>query len=520
MSLYLPEQKLGSHSDPGSSSQKFMLKGRQTGSMHRGHAWVFRAESHDTMMAWYSDIKELVEKTGEARNDFVRRQHARSLSGNSLKAASIGGGSSNDGMEEDEADHVPFSSEQSVRGPSVSAEAGGIDTAASGGAAAVAIGEIEDNRSEAGWRPPQRPSPGGRFPSDVNVQRGLQAPNSPSSGEISDAIHDRETMMAASTLPGSGIPFSNSTQRHTDLQPAEAPSTGNDRAGPAGSASAYQAAPITPTKPIGYQYGDFRHGGSPISGTAVQDNTSQYGEWMAPLAAGAGGAALGAAAGTHYYHNREEQPQPQSQATTVPAAVAATTHSQPPVARDPDRPVEIIDNVNRQMEDSSAVPAHGTSSPPIPVDDHQPLTAGFATGTGKPATTIEPERSLSRPRGVTESTQATSATGMTASTLVSGVDARIGHGTASSVGDRGSLSTVPTSVDDSATTPNLNNEAIFEKGHAAAIAEPVLPSEFSETTPTTTPNGDEMRPKPFHSKSVTTISELHVPGEFPRPALA
>jgi hypothetical protein len=49
MSLYLPEQKLGSHSNEGSSSNKFMLKGRQTGSMHRGHSWVFRAESYDTM---------------------------------------------------------------------------------------------------------------------------------------------------------------------------------------------------------------------------------------------------------------------------------------------------------------------------------------------------------------------------------------------------------------------------------------------------------------------------------------
>jgi hypothetical protein len=52
MSLYLPEQKLGSHSSEGSSSNKFMLKGRQTGSMHRGHSWVFRAESFETMSAW------------------------------------------------------------------------------------------------------------------------------------------------------------------------------------------------------------------------------------------------------------------------------------------------------------------------------------------------------------------------------------------------------------------------------------------------------------------------------------
>ncbi|KAF4484616.1 Phosphatidylinositol 4,5-bisphosphate-binding protein SLM1 [Colletotrichum fructicola Nara gc5] len=69
MSLYLPEQKLGSHSSEGGSSNKFILKGRQTGSMHRGHTWVFRAESHDTMMAWYEDIKVLTERTPQERSD-------------------------------------------------------------------------------------------------------------------------------------------------------------------------------------------------------------------------------------------------------------------------------------------------------------------------------------------------------------------------------------------------------------------------------------------------------------------
>ncbi|RMZ78034.1 hypothetical protein DV737_g4111, partial [Chaetothyriales sp. CBS 132003] len=156
MSLYLPEQKLGSHSDPGSSSHKFMLKGRQSGSMHRGHSWVFRAETHDTMLAWYNDIKELTEKRGEARNEFVRRSHARSLSGNSLKAPSIN--SSEGDMAEDEADQAPFAGEQSV----------------------LAAKELADDRSNAGWRPPPpRPQPGGRFPSDVNLTRGLHASMSP-----------------------------------------------------------------------------------------------------------------------------------------------------------------------------------------------------------------------------------------------------------------------------------------------------------------------------------------------------
>ena len=105
MSLYLPDQRLGSRSQPGSSSHKFMLKGKQSGNMHKGHNWVFRAETYDTMLAWFEDIRVLTEKTGEERNAFVRK-HARSLSGTSDRATI-----SSDGMEEDEADAVPYSAD-------------------------------------------------------------------------------------------------------------------------------------------------------------------------------------------------------------------------------------------------------------------------------------------------------------------------------------------------------------------------------------------------------------------------
>lgn len=158
MSLYLPEQKLGSHSQPDSTSHKFMLKGRQTGSMHRGHAWVFRAESHDTMMAWYYDIENLIGKTGEARNAYVRR-HLRTVSAGSFKASSI----SSDGvMDEDEADRTPYSADSTV----LNQEPPAPETQLS-----------------------SRPQPGGRFPSDVQIDRHLHAPLSPSSGESSG---DRE----------------------------------------------------------------------------------------------------------------------------------------------------------------------------------------------------------------------------------------------------------------------------------------------------------------------------------------
>ncbi|KAI9822162.1 MAG: hypothetical protein M1832_003165 [Thelocarpon impressellum] len=169
MSLYLPEQKLGTHSQPDSSSHKFMLKGRQTGAMHRGHSWVFRAESHDTMLAWYEDLRNLTEKTGAERNAFVRR-HARSLSDGSQRAGSI---SSDGALDEDEADQVPYSASAS-------------------------------SVSQAPPQPkPQRPSPGGRFPSDLQIDRGLTAERSPSS-ESSDP--DRDVIAAAVALHGSRVP--------------------------------------------------------------------------------------------------------------------------------------------------------------------------------------------------------------------------------------------------------------------------------------------------------------------------
>ncbi|KAI1319591.1 hypothetical protein F5Y16DRAFT_414214 [Xylariaceae sp. FL0255] len=177
MSLYLPEQKLGSHSTEGGSSNKFILKGRQTGSMHRGHTWVFRAESHDTMMAWYEDIKALTEKTPEELSNFVKG-HARTLSRASKRSVT-----SSDGMV-DEEDDVPFSAD-----PAVSAHSSRQDSFQN------------------------RPSPGGRFPSDlqVNAQRGLLVSLSPTStgdGHIeygADHGPQDHDIIAAAALPGSGI---------------------------------------------------------------------------------------------------------------------------------------------------------------------------------------------------------------------------------------------------------------------------------------------------------------------------
>lgn len=156
MSLYLPEQKLGSHSQEDSGSHKFMLKGRQTGAMHRGHSWVFRAESHETMMSWFEDIESLINKTGEARNAFVRR-HVRSVSGRSMNS---------EALEDDEADQTPYSADSVV---------------------------LAQDRPMSATR-----QPGGAFPSDVQIDRHLEAPLSPSSG---DSSVGRDAIAAAGSYP-------------------------------------------------------------------------------------------------------------------------------------------------------------------------------------------------------------------------------------------------------------------------------------------------------------------------------
>ncbi|THW72035.1 hypothetical protein D6D19_06873 [Aureobasidium pullulans] len=341
MSLYLPEQKLGSHSEPGSSSHKFMLKGRQSSGMHRGHNWVFRAESYETMMAWYEAIKILTEKTAEERNAFVR-QHVRSISQNSHRNSI-----SSDGLEEDEADQVPYSAQSSVINQP--------------------IGETRL----------QRPVPGGRFPSDLQIPRTLAAsPDSESDepehhntaaatalpgvvalaapthyddnpyrlegvstheevpaqqrvaftsatpGSIAHAretlalredaphgsvAHARETMPLredAPSTPGSYQPNPVDNFNHTPIQPA-APQ--NNVVQPTQTfvlpvqhaAPAHQLQRDVPVSPIEQQQSL-----APAS-KPVRQNTN-YSEWMAPAAAGVGAGALGAEA----YHRHQDRDLP------------------------------------------------------------------------------------------------------------------------------------------------------------------------------------------------------------------
>jgi hypothetical protein len=325
MSLYLPDQKLGTHSQPGGSSHKFVLKGRQAGSMHRGHTWVFRAETYDTMMQWYDDIKILTEKTGEERNAFVR-QHARSVSQGTTRSVSSGGE-----LEEDEADEVPYSANQSA---------------------------IDQTVRE---KPLQRPSPGGRFPSDLNIDRNLQPRLSPSSG--SSEVGNDLTTASGGLQHGHPYPTQRTTYESTfapaplqqsQLQPDfQTPHTQADvmvnnpyeyqpqpplqnetsqYTDPA--VSSYQQAPVA-QQPLPM---DYQPMSAPIPTQAqptlranpstAERHGSTYGDWFTPAVSGAAVGALGAAAHNSQLHEHElgaGQNALPDRTTTAPMTTHTTT---------------------------------------------------------------------------------------------------------------------------------------------------------------------------------------------------
>lgn len=205
MSLYLVDQKLGSRSQPGASSHKFSLKGRQTGGMHRGHSWVFRAESYETMMAWYDDITILTEKSGPEKSAFVRN-HARSISAGSRRATSI---ASSDGLGDDEADKQPYRAAVPLKQDTLAA--------------------------------PKRPSPGGRFPSEIDMTRGLTAPLSPSDRSSSEYRDDTVNSAGSPTIrqPFRNYQADSASQQHY-VNPAAA-----TLVAPIIAASALEPAPAT-----------------------------------------------------------------------------------------------------------------------------------------------------------------------------------------------------------------------------------------------------------------------------------
>ncbi|KAF2868911.1 hypothetical protein BDV95DRAFT_499078 [Massariosphaeria phaeospora] len=348
MSLYLPDQKLGSHSQPGSSSHKFVLKGRQTGSMHRGHTWVFRAETYDTMLAWYEDVKNLTEKTGEERTAYVRR-HVRSASQGSVRSVSSDGG-----LEEDEADAVPYSASQSIANEPVRDEP-----------------------------PAQRPQPGGRFPSDIQVARNLQPPLSPSSGssEVGNDITTASGGLGAYPNTDDSTTYDRSQPLHQTQDPYFSQNTyteaQNLQQPPLAKSQTSFYANNPPTDPVAndfepavnpYQYPQEQQAYSSYQ-SSLERHDSTYGDWMTP-------AAGGAAAGTETYRpaiqderNYEYSHQPEinrnvarSEANIAPAPVPAAVFVPVAVDSEPNSLATTPSNVHQTFLGNAEATGATTSS--------------------------------------------------------------------------------------------------------------------------------------------------------------
>jgi hypothetical protein len=389
MSLLLADQKLGSKSQPGSSSHKFILKGRQTGSMHRGHSWVFRAESYETMLAWYDDIQSLTEKTGEERNAYVRK-HARSFSGNSLSRAG-----SDSGMEEDEADEVPYSAN-----------------------ASMASKQIETPPVTA------RPQPGGRFPSDIQVSRHLQAPLSPSSGS---SMADQDLSTTAGGLQdgsayndhqgGDYVLTSSGPTKLQQYAPAQSPQEQNEYFPQQKNTANMPTTPdhLQQDRSSLSEAREVQNSSDPAATGVTQQpsnsrHDSNYKSWMAPAI---GGAALGAgAAGTEAYRrNRKTNAEAQkeernldplsedTEKTPAESTPSVNTDSTAPTSLDGDNTITNIPVVPLQKVAATASPIVGEGSIPGAAPAAAPSAAvALEPITGGPST-MEPESIDTLPTG-------------------------------------------------------------------------------------------------------------------------
>lgn len=343
---------------------------------------MFRAESYDTMLAWFSDIKNLTEKTGAERKEFIRRSHARSVSAGSHKAGSV---SSDGGMDEDEADEVPYSA---------SASQAEIPT------------QVE--------KLPQRPNPGGRFPSALKTNRDSQLSVSPSSP--SSSTGGREIIAAAGALPGSGVPFGSSGQQvqasddetnaaRGELDSASAAPLAIDSYSTMASKQGLKGLPLqqgsTPTTAAGNQDRDSPEqaqsiGSSDDKGSVayhqqnvdptprslpfdVEKHDSKYGDWLAA----AGGGAIGAT-GTEAYGHIVKQKGPaahedQPGLQTVPAATqvsapARQESGQPRVqgaifTASPSTSSGTNDTANQSTAPTTGDPTSHGSDPASPIKD-------------------------------------------------------------------------------------------------------------------------------------------------------
>lgn len=235
LSLALADSTLGKHTEePSAVSHKFVVRGRQTGGMHRGHSWVFRAESHTAMLEWYDAIYKLTEASTLERNAFIIRSTSQrtantSNPGPATSATRISSDSSEPGLENDEADEVPYSGQPSAVDPQ------------------------EDYIER-----PHRPE-AGRFDSDVSINRTANRAMTPESDD------ERQKFATAAAMAGTGYYYGrnhghgDAVDQNQGLQPNSHQSF----------AQRYQDQ---------VAYGQ-THYGSPIIDQVPSGNVSQYGAY-------------------------------------------------------------------------------------------------------------------------------------------------------------------------------------------------------------------------------------------------
>ncbi|SCU90994.1 LAMI_0E04346g1_1 [Lachancea mirantina] len=107
MSLALSDCSVAEHSKKGSSEHKFILHAKQNGIIHRGHNWVFRAESHESMMSWFSDLKALTSTSNpNEKSKFVIQKLNLTSDGKQRRISSL---TQQESISENQKDRTPTS---------------------------------------------------------------------------------------------------------------------------------------------------------------------------------------------------------------------------------------------------------------------------------------------------------------------------------------------------------------------------------------------------------------------------
>lgn len=61
MSISLDECEVSEHSGKNDSVHRFVLRTKQNGLIHRGHNWMFRADSYASMMKWFNRLQQMTQ---------------------------------------------------------------------------------------------------------------------------------------------------------------------------------------------------------------------------------------------------------------------------------------------------------------------------------------------------------------------------------------------------------------------------------------------------------------------------